>query len=324
MAYYTIFTPFLHQFQNRGPPKSPVNSRKSELIYYTIKSRKIRLFSQFSLQDDQISLIWRLKIPLHDLNQIHLRNLFFNPGPVCDVVINFHRDTDVRMSHHILNDLHIQICLCHSSTGCMSENVGGDVRQLFRLSPLPLCPLIFFLVISLYNIPENKVHGSGHHRTSAPAHKHEIRKPFDFHIPGNPHLKIQPSLGLKGFCHHFAHGNLPDSGFCLRHGHMKITPVSIILIDQLMVHVYSPGLQIHVLPGESYQRSTAEPGSDHHLQKRQIDMEYLAVLNIVQQIFLLIKGQGGAFLFRFSIISQRSLGRILPDDIIIYSHLKAR
>ena len=41
MAYYTIFTPFLHQFQNRGPPKSPVNSRKSELIYYTIKSRKI-------------------------------------------------------------------------------------------------------------------------------------------------------------------------------------------------------------------------------------------------------------------------------------------
>ena len=53
-------------------------------------------------------------------------------------------------------------------------------------------------------------------------------------------------------------------------------------------------------------------------------MEYLAVLNIVQQIFLLIKGQGGAFLFRFPIISQRSLGRILPDDIIIYGHLKAR
>ena len=105
---------------------------------------------------------------------------------------------------------------------------------------------------------------------------------------------------------------------------MKITPVSIVLIDQLMIHVYSPGLQIHVLPGESDQLSTAEPGSNHHLQKRQIDMEHLAVLYIVQQIFLLIKGQGDAFLFRFPIVSQRSLGRILPDDIIIYSHLKAR
>lgn len=91
-----------------------------------------------------------------------------------------------------------------------------------------------------------------------------------------------------------------------------------------MIHVYGPGLQIHILPGKTDQFSTAESGSDHHLQKRQVDMEYLAVLYIVQQIFLLFKGQGGAFLFRFPIVSQRSLGRILPNDIIIYSHLKAR
>ena len=264
------------------------------------------------------------KFPSHNLHQIHLCDFSFDPGPVCDMVINFHRDTDVGMSHHVLNDLHIQIRLCHPGTGCMSENMGGDVRQLFRLSPLPLCPLNFFLVIRLHNIPENKVHSSRHHRASAPAHEYEIRKPFDLHIPGNSHLKIQPSLSLKGFCHHLAHWNLPDPGFCLGHGHMKITPVSIVLIDQLMIHIYGPGLQIYVLPGEPDQFSTADPGSDHHLQKRQIDMEYLAVLNIVQQIFLLVKGQGGAFLFRFPIVSQRSLGRILPDDIIIYSHLKAR
>ena len=97
------------------------------------------------------------KFPSHNLHQIHLRNLFFDPGPVCDMIINFHRDTDIRMSHHILNDLHIQICLCHPGTGRMSENMGGNMRQLFRLSPLPLCPLIFFLIIRLHNIPENKV-----------------------------------------------------------------------------------------------------------------------------------------------------------------------
>lgn len=255
MAYYTIFTPFLHHQKQKNP---------IFFMFFTMMPLKTPMPGQ--------------KFPSHNLHQIHLRNLSFDPGPVCDMVINFHRDTDVRMSHHILNDLHIQICLCHLGTGRMSKNVGGDVWQLFRLSPLPLCPLIFFLAISLHNIPENKVHGSGHHRASTPAHKHEIRKPFDFHIPGNPHLKIQPSLGLKGFCHHFAHGNLPDPGFCLRHGHIKITPFSIVLVNQLMIHVYGPGLQIYVLPGEPDQFSIAEPCSDHHLQKRQIDMEYLAVL----------------------------------------------
>lgn len=63
------------------------------------------------------------KFPSHNLHQIHLCDFSFDPGSVCDMIINFHRDTDVRMSHYILNNLHIQIRLCHPGTGRMSENM---------------------------------------------------------------------------------------------------------------------------------------------------------------------------------------------------------
>ena len=229
MTYYTKFTPFLHHLrENYEPCRDEI-----ELIFGSLLTENHAQFWTYTATAATERACSRnaWQAILHALNFIQFGNFPDNPFLIRNVIVNIHSHTDVGMSHHILNNLHIQIRLCHPSTGCMSEYMGGNMRQLFRLSPLPLCPLIFFLIIRLHNIPENKVHGSRHHRTSAPAHEYEIRKPFNFHIPGNPHLKIHPSLSLKGFCHHFAHGNLPDPGFCLRHGHMKITPVSIVLIE---------------------------------------------------------------------------------------------
>ena len=226
------------------------------------------------------------------------------------------------MSHDILNNLDIQICLRHTGTCGMSENVGSNGLQLFRLSPLPLRPLIFLFVIRLHNIPQNEIDRAWHHGASASAHKHEIRQSFDLYVSWYPRLKIQPSLGLKGFPHHLAHRNHPDSGLCLQQSLMEITDIPVVFIGQLVIHGNGPFFHVHIFPCQSDQFPAPEPRSDHHLQHRQIILKCLAVLHKIQQIFLLVKGQGSAFLFRLSIISQRSFCRILPDDIIIYGHLK--
>ena len=92
------------------------------------------------------------KFPSHNLHQIHLCDFSFDPGSVCDMVVNLHRNTDVRMSHHVLNDLHIQIRLCHPCTGRMPPSGrwgnAGMVRggtsagqgRTAGISEMPSCP----------------------------------------------------------------------------------------------------------------------------------------------------------------------------------------
>lgn len=118
------------------------------------------------------------------------------------VQTNIHSHTDIGVSHHILNYLDIQICLRHTGTCDMPQDVSGNMRHLLRLP--------FFLIVGLYNITQDEIDGAWQHGASASAYKDELRKAVSLNVPGNPKLEIQLSLGLKDFPHHLTHKNTPD------------------------------------------------------------------------------------------------------------------
>lgn len=175
-----------------------------------------------------------------NLNFIQFGNLPDDPFLIRNVIVNIHSHTDIGVSHHILNHLDIQICLRHTGTCGMPQDVSRNMRHLLRLSFFPLRPFLFLLIVVLYNIPQDEIDGAWHHGTSDSAHEDKIRKAVDFNITRDSELEIYPALGLKGFPDHLAHRDHPNPGLCLRQSLMEVTAVPIIFIGQLVIYGNGP------------------------------------------------------------------------------------
>lgn len=180
MTYYTVFTPF--------PRKLRAMQGQNRVAFW-----------EFTYMRAGLKLHLYGSSPLHDLNLIQFDNFPDNPFLIRNVIVNIHSHTDIGVSHHILNNLDIQICLRHTSTYGMPQDVSGNMRHLLRLPSFPLCSLPFFLIVGLYNIPQDKIDGAWHHGTSASAHENEIRKAVNLNVTGIPSWKFNRLWVSKSF-----------------------------------------------------------------------------------------------------------------------------
>ena len=84
--------------------------------------------------------------PLHDLNYIQFGNLPNDPFLIRNVIVNIHSHADIGVSHQILDHLDIQICLRHTSTCGMPQ----DVSEIYGISS---CFCLFLLMEPPFILP---------------------------------------------------------------------------------------------------------------------------------------------------------------------------
>lgn len=76
------------------------------------------------------------------------------------------------------------ICLRHTSTCGMSQDMSGNMRHILRLPSFPLRPFPFFLIVGLYNIPQDEIDGAWHHGRTLLLLKMKSERPPNFNVQG--------------------------------------------------------------------------------------------------------------------------------------------